>query len=62
MCHYRKGQRVKFRGTNKKGEILEIIQDYGRIQWEHNKPLFIVVSLDTGEKVIAGVSQLKGIK
>lgn len=54
------GQKVKIRGTNKCGEITEILTTVEEAQWKNNSPYFIVVKVHpTNDEFVAAPRQLK---
>ena len=60
--HHRVNDRIRIRGTMKKGTVIEVIKDYSRIRIEKGRPLFLVVHFDSGEKAVCNPGQIKGCK
>ncbi len=54
------GNRIKVRGTSRKGTVREVIKDLNKVEWERNRPLFIVVEMDDGVTMIGHPGQFKG--
>jgi len=61
-CPYLAGQRVKVRRGHQRGYIKEIIKDLNEVQWENNKPHFILVEHDDKKFVVYNPSQIKRSK
>jgi hypothetical protein len=61
-CNYKQGSRVKLRGTNRKGTVLEVIADIESINWTKNKPHYIAVHFDDGQYGLCNPGQLRGTK
>lgn len=59
-CRFRVGNRVKIRGTPKKGTITIILSDINDIKWHGMMPQFIVVNVDNEGEILAAPVQLKG--
>ena len=54
------GDSATIRGTSKRVTIQSYIRDYSKIIWHHNKPKFIVVTMDeTGKEYVVSADQLK---
>jgi hypothetical protein len=54
--------RIKIRGTALKGFIVQIYQDLELVQWDNNRPLFVEIELDGGDRRICNPSTLKRSK
>lgn len=52
-------ERVKIRGTNTRGNVIEILYDEDKVNWTKNIPHFIVVKFDDGKTLSCARSQLK---
>ena len=57
-CHFRKGDPVRFVGTNRQATITKIYYDLAQITWVKLKPYFIEVIGDDGKAFICTPSQL----
>ena len=60
--HLKAGQYVKIKRTPNKGVVVEIIKDMERVNWQSNRPFFVLLKMDTGEEVLAHPSQLKNVR
>jgi hypothetical protein len=58
-CKYKDEDRVKVRGTSRKGFILRIEDDINKVNWERNRPHFVQVRFDDGSVMMCNPSQLK---
>jgi hypothetical protein len=59
QCRYKTGDRVKVRGTAKRGNIVEILTDINVVNWVRNRPHYIVAQWDDGSTSVCNHSQLK---
>lgn len=60
-CHLNGLDFIKVKGTPNKGQILEVVTDPDKVQWERNRPLFLRVLVNDKE-YMAHPSQLKRIR
>lgn len=60
-CRFSVGDRIKLRGTPRKGYVTEIVQDITRIKWMGRQPQFILITMDDLATYIAANSQLKKV-
>lgn len=61
-CPLFQGDRVKVRGTNKEGTVIDVLNslELDQVKWDKNRPHFIVVKLDgTDKEYLAHPSQLR---
>lgn len=53
---------MKIRGTNTRGNVIEIIYDKEQVNWRQGKPHFVKVKFDDGTIVMCYPGQLKNSK
>ena len=59
-CRWKgENERVKIRGTNTRGNVIEIIYDKDQVTWTRGKPHFVRVKFDDGRVLMCHPSQLK---
>ena len=58
-CRIKVDDRVKLRGTPKKGKVRAVYQDAVLVEWENNRPMYIEVQFDDGSINICNPGQLK---
>ena len=54
-----KGQRVKVRGSSRRGIVVRLYDDINEVIWEGNRPHYIECQLDDGTILVANPGQLK---
>ena len=61
-CVLFKGDRVKLKGSNKEGTVIDVLTslELDQVKWDKNRPHFIVVKFDgTDKEYLAHPSQLR---
>jgi hypothetical protein len=59
---FKEGDRIKMRKTAKRGFIVEVIRDIKNVNWERNRPHFLVVQWDDKSTNMCIHTQLKPSK
>lgn len=60
---YKVGDLFSWRGSKRKGTILEIVAEPTRVHWKGEKPFFIKLKFDdNGQTVLAHASSIKKVK
>lgn len=57
--HFRLEDRIKVRGTNKRGMVIGVETDINNVNWSKNRPHFLRVRFDGGEILMCYPGQLK---
>lgn len=57
-CNFQEDQWVKIRGTSRRALIKEIYTDTAKVTWQRDRPFFIEVELEDGNRMLAAPYQL----
>ncbi len=58
-CVLKEGDWVKLRGTPKRGKITTIYKAFALVEWDHNRPMYIVVDFTDNTVLLCNPGQLK---